>query len=208
MHRADAAEWILSLATSPDRAHSIAGDLAEQAPFHRTLWFWGSLTRTAASLTWRAFTEAPLRMTGMAFLGFILFFFWMLVMMTGLVILRMTLIVTLGWGSLETYLKVEQSSDPIWLLESMAAFLITSFLFGRWLAKRVPQRELVVYAIVWFISHTLWIPMSLLITGETLPRPGLTDLLMTIPSTVLGAFFTLAGVRQVRRRLPPPSFVL
>jgi magnesium-transporting ATPase (P-type) len=207
MQRADAAEWILSLATSPERAASIAGDLAEEAPSHGTLWFWGSLTRTVASLVWRAFTEAPLRITGMASLSLLLFFGWMLAAMMGIVIVHMILVVTTGWGSLDTYVGAESnpSSDWLWLLESMAAFLIASFLFGRWLAKRMPQRELAVYAVVWFISHIIGVPMVLLFTGGTQYMPGLRDLLMEIPATVGGTLFTLAGVRRVRRRMPPPA---
>jgi hypothetical protein len=50
MRRASIAEWILSRATTPERAATIVGDLVEGAESHGTVWFWLSVIQTAFSL--------------------------------------------------------------------------------------------------------------------------------------------------------------
>jgi hypothetical protein len=69
MRSATAAEWILSLATTPERAASTVGDLIEEAPPRGALWFWSNVLRTASSHIWRDLRAAPLRMLGLAFAG-------------------------------------------------------------------------------------------------------------------------------------------
>jgi len=201
MRKADVAEWLLSLTTSPVRASSIAGDLAEQAPLHGQGWFWGSLIRTLASLVWRVFADAPFRMTWMALLGTLIQILWMLLAIVVIVTAHVTLIATLGLGSLEHYTDRESNpADPVWLLESCIAFAMASFLLGKWLAKRTPNQELAVYAVIWFIVHILWIPLNLLATGggQAIPGPG--DLIMDVVATILGILFTAAGVKRFQRR--------
>jgi hypothetical protein len=91
MRKTDAAEAILSLTTSRDHAASIAGDLVQQAPLKGTIWFWGSLVGTTASLTWKAFTEAPLRITGLGLVGLLVQIFYMILIEVPLVLLRLGL---------------------------------------------------------------------------------------------------------------------
>src|ERR1035441_7999782 len=69
MRNATAAEWILSLATTPDRAASTVGDLLEEASARGVFWFWSSVLRTASSHLWRDLRAAPLRILGLAFSG-------------------------------------------------------------------------------------------------------------------------------------------
>jgi hypothetical protein len=63
------AEWILALVTSPDRAATTVGDLAEEATARGVVCFWFSLLRTAAALVLRAIADKPARLAGLAFLG-------------------------------------------------------------------------------------------------------------------------------------------
>ena len=84
MPNATAAEWVLSLATTPERAASTVGDLMEEAPPRGALWFWSNVLRTASSHIWRDLRAAPLRMLGFAFAGLaawvalVIFFEWFL----------------------------------------------------------------------------------------------------------------------------------
>ena len=188
MHKAGIAEAILSLTTSRDHAASIAGDLVQQAPFKGASWFWGSLVRTTASLTWKAFTEAPVRVTGLALLGLFLQMFYMLVIQVPIVLLH------LGIGR-------RAVESPGW--EYMFAFLVASYFIGKWLARRAPQKELAVYVGVWFVAHILWIPMLALIPGLNQSVPTLADLAMDIVATVIGGLCVFAGVRSMRRRMAP-----
>jgi hypothetical protein len=188
MRKAGIAEAILSLTTSRDHAASIAGDLVQQAPFKGASWFWGSLVRTTASLTWKAFTEAPVRVTGLALLGLFLQMFYMLVIQVPIVLLH------LGIGR-------RAVESPGW--EYMFAFLVASYFIGKWLARRAPQKELAVYVGVWFVAHILWIPMLGLIPGLNQSVPSLSDLAMDIVATVIGGLCVFAGVRSMRRRMAP-----
>ena len=188
MRKAGIAEAILSLTTSRDHAASIAGDLVQQAPLRGAMWFWGSLVRTTASLTLKAFTEAPVRVTGLALLGLFLQMFYMIVIQVPIVLLHLGI----GRRSVES---------PGW--EYMFAFLVASYFIGKWLARRAPQKELAVYVGVWFVAHILWIPMLALIPGLNQSVPTLADLAMDIVATVIGGLCVFAGVRSMRRRMAP-----
>ena len=86
MRNVQIAESILSLVTSRDRALSTAGDLTEQAAVRGVSWFWSSVLRTAGSYVWQTFTESPLHLTAVAFVGFVVGLFGASVMaaITGL----------------------------------------------------------------------------------------------------------------------------
>jgi hypothetical protein len=204
MRKAGIAEAILSLTTSGDHAAAIAGDLVQQAPLKGAMWFWGSVVRTTTSLTWKAFTEAPLRVTGLALLGMLLHMFYIIVIQVPIILLHLGLS-----GELSTARRPVPSEPAEFNFtatagwEYMFAFLVASYLIGRWLAKRAPQRELAVYVGVWFVAHMLWIPMLMLIPGLTFPVPSLSDLAMDVAATVIGGLGVFAGVRSMRRRMAP-----
>jgi hypothetical protein len=69
MPKETAAEWILTLVTTPDRASSTVGDLLEEGSSRGACWFWSSVLRTAASLVWRDLCDAWGRMIWLAFSG-------------------------------------------------------------------------------------------------------------------------------------------
>ncbi len=69
MPKETAAEWILTLVTTPDRATSTVGDLLEEGSGRGACWFWSSVLRTAASHVWRDLCSARGRMIRLAFSG-------------------------------------------------------------------------------------------------------------------------------------------
>jgi hypothetical protein len=71
MRSGSAAEAILALFTSPDRATSIVGDLKEQAPTQCRGWFWLQIVRTAAAFFWQELRGAPLRISVLVVAGWI-----------------------------------------------------------------------------------------------------------------------------------------
>ena len=73
MPNATPAESVLTLFTTPDRALSITGDLAEEARSRGPFWFWAHVVRTTMSLFWRDFATAPARMAVLGTLGLLMF---------------------------------------------------------------------------------------------------------------------------------------
>jgi len=69
MPKETAAEWILTLVTTPDRATSTVGDLLEEGSGRGERWFWSSVLRTAASHVWRDLCSARGQMIWLAFSG-------------------------------------------------------------------------------------------------------------------------------------------
>jgi hypothetical protein len=66
MRKALIAEWILSLATTPERAAATVGDLLERPSGFRL-----SVLRTFASLVIDGLAASPLRVAGLALVGFV-----------------------------------------------------------------------------------------------------------------------------------------
>ena len=71
MRRAGLAQWILSLATTPDRSATTVGDVLEQSSTLGILWFWSSVVRTACSLCWRDLCSAPRRLAWLGLRGWL-----------------------------------------------------------------------------------------------------------------------------------------
>jgi len=130
MRNVQIAESILSLVTSRDRALSTAGDLTEQAAVRGVSWFWSSVLRTAGSYVWQTFTESPLNLTAVAFVGFVVGLFGTSVMgaITGLAFYFISL------------------HDPVgstgWIIMVNVLALLSSLWIGRLFARWVPDREL------------------------------------------------------------------
>jgi hypothetical protein len=68
MRKVTAAEWLLSLFTTPDRASAVAGDLLEQRGS-----FWFNTLRTAGALLLRSAAAQPFRLLLVVLLGYILY---------------------------------------------------------------------------------------------------------------------------------------
>ena len=69
MGKAEFAESLLLMTTTPDVAVPIAGDLVQEAEARGTLWFWSTLLRTASSFAWRTFADSPIRLARAAVVG-------------------------------------------------------------------------------------------------------------------------------------------
>jgi hypothetical protein len=143
MHIANIAERILALVTTRDRAASTVGDLTEGVATRGLVWFWSGVLRTAASLLWRDVAEQPVRVTGLAFLG--------LVVYIGIDL------AFAGLSGAAFFRGAMASGHPLhlgsvgWKLWFTAPVLVSSLLIGRMLAHWAPRRELAagaVYAIL------------------------------------------------------------
>jgi hypothetical protein len=103
----------------------------------------------------------------------------------------------------------QSSSDPVGFIsqvailgtvESMMAFAVGVFLFGPWLVKRAPRRELPVYVICWLLFQVVWLALLLFRPAGILSIGFAYELSMNALSTVLGAVLTFLGVILARRR--------
>ncbi len=149
MHSNRTAEWILGLVTSRDRAASTAGDFAEEAAAHGTIWFWSQVLGTAASLLWRGVAENPWRVIRVALLGFAV---------------DVGASALLGSLSGVAFFVAAFSGHPAqvnsiwWTIGLHAPMLVASLLVGRILARRAPGAELgacLAYAILGSISSVV-----------------------------------------------------
>ena len=69
MRKLSAAEWILMLVTSRERAQATVGDLYETSVSRGALWFWQAVLRTAFSQVALSLSAAPGRVAGVVLLG-------------------------------------------------------------------------------------------------------------------------------------------
>jgi hypothetical protein len=134
MRRADAAELILSLVTSRERATAMAGDLLEDA--ERSGSFWPPVARTALSQFWGQLSTRPPGLGRATLTAFLL--------MLGFGSLGIVLLLV-GWAILISVWKVDFGRD----LPDLGSQAITTFLFyvgvnfavGRRIARHWPGRE-------------------------------------------------------------------
>jgi hypothetical protein len=138
MLKADIAESILSLTTTPERAASTAGDLEQEAPRRGPLWFWRVLLGTTASLVWQAWRVSPRRLAGLAFRACLIAFGISLVLGIGTV----ALVVLLG-NSMSGLVPYKYLRSVI-LAGPFLSALIPQFLTGNWIARRARSNELAV----------------------------------------------------------------
>jgi hypothetical protein len=153
MRRADAAELILSLVTSPERASSIAGDLLEAA--EGTGQFWRPVARTAVGQMWRQVSTNPSGL-GRAAL-------WAFIRMIGFALLGSVLLVV-GLMILISVLKVGFGKDVRHWGSPALTFLLYAWVniaVGRRIARRWPGRECAV-------AFSLVVLMRAIALGATL----------------------------------------
>jgi hypothetical protein len=145
-----------------------------------------------------------MRVTGLAFRGMFRQIVCMILVVVPIFLVRFAFLITLRshpeQGSVG--FTVAAVSSP-W--ESIVAFLVASFLIGKWIARKAPEGELVVYVGIWFIAHFLWLPMVMVISGGSQMLPSLSDLAIDIVATVGGALCAFAGVKRMRRKLSSAS---
>ena len=128
MHKATVAEWILSLAASPEQAASIAGDFLEQADRRPAAWFWFSIVRTLFSLSFRSLLERPSGLAVLALKGYGFLLLWMIPVMVVAVILSLSF--------------TPPARDEAIHWASVLCGAVAWFMVGRLVARRSPGREL------------------------------------------------------------------
>jgi hypothetical protein len=215
MLKAQIAEGILKLFTTPERAASTVGDMVEEA--HGALWFWISVVRTVFSFIWRDISGDPLYMAGLAIRAWLLSAAIVFGFILALII-PMSIIVGIlgGVGILN-----DKSFDPpsIWITAIgwlvAALFLIAiPYRVGRWVARRAPGREvaaclalqivpfLLINLVAVFVQH-FW-GAAITAWTSTLPdqhTPEIPTLLSWLAGSLPSFVAAMSGAIQVRRRI-------
>jgi hypothetical protein len=197
------AEWILSLATAPDRASSTVGDLMEDVSTRGWLWFWLSIVRTAFSISWHSFAVSPLSMVLFAVVA------WFGYMIAGIILwLVAQILITLGWGLayffthhtglelLTDLLKVRLEWMPVppqiahWI-EGFVVWVAAPFQIGRIIARCCPGREIA----AWLTMSLLWPMLSIFVPFATM------SIRISLPMTAIILGSVLMGILRERRAL-------
>ncbi|MBI5083989.1 MAG: hypothetical protein HZB13_05255 [Acidobacteria bacterium] len=204
MHSANAAEWVLRLVTSPERAASTVGDLLEESTGRNILWFWTSTLRTAACHVLKDLWVFRGRMAWLAFSGLVEFV--LLGMALGMVVIRLwTDYFPYQYGPNSTYI-------PPWGFYCIIAAMVTAvpLMVGWEIASRSRGREL---AAALALALALAVPNALRAIGsgklvhriET-PYPYVDNILVGFFTMAL---FATAGAMLFRLRdLPRGRSVL
>jgi drug/metabolite transporter superfamily protein YnfA len=189
MRKVDFAESILLLTTTPERAASTAGDLAEESTQRGTLWFWTSLLRTTASLIWRAWTAEPRRIMALALKACL--------MQIGIFI-GVAVCAIIGGVAATIALGVKVGPNPqngILLIIAGIGVLASDFLIGRWIARRAPGREFAAWIGYMVVATLFWRVLANPNPQPMAGVPAIADPLLAIAEIL--TFF--AGVNRVRR---------
>lgn len=162
MRRELLAEWILSLVTDREHAASTIGDLIEEAPANKPVWFWNSLMQTAISLLWNGITAAPFQMILGAAIVWLVYVFVSFALSFGA-----TVAVSLVWGiayfaehhtALEllaewTQVHVPWPSPRVWdWVSPVMWWAVAPFQVGQWVvcsSKCPPLTQWLVIVVVW-----------------------------------------------------------
>ena len=213
MLKAQVAEWILKLFTTPERAASTVGDMVEEA--HGALWFWISVVRTVFSFIWRDMSADPLYMTGLAIRAWLL----SMALVVGFFLALVIPASVIGGMLFGAGILNEKSLDPLtwttaigWLTFPLFSIAIPHRI-GRWVARRAPGREIaacialqvvpfLVMKVVVSIVMQVWGP-SLMAWMATLPDPNTPGMLPPGFSWLTGPLSfiaVMAGAIHVRRR--------
>jgi hypothetical protein len=187
MRSIDIAEWILRLVTSPDRAASTVGDLAEGAADRGLVWFWSGILRTAASLLWRGIAGDPVRVTGVGLIG--------------LAVDVVASLLLAGFTGVVFFLAAWYGHRvPVnsvgWVIALDVPELVVSVLIGRILARWAPGREWSVCLAYGILGSIFSIIMMFVSPGGL----GPSALLGVLLSDVTKRIPVLAGAVWGRRR--------
>jgi hypothetical protein len=194
MDKAEFAELILRMTTTPESAVSIVGDLVQEANARGTFWFWTSLLRTAASLVYRTLADAPFQLTGNAIVGSIiqsrnavillLFLQWWLAILSG--------------TTIEHPLAPYPPGHPLAILTGVLSSLAAAYLFGRWLVRKAPNRELPVYGIAWAITQAVWLLIIRNTPGAITAYGPTGDLIELVFMSVGCTICIFAGIARIK----------
>jgi len=197
MRKIDAAEWLLSLTTTRERAASTAGDLLEGSSGRGTFWFWWSLGRTTTSNVWASFTGEPWKITGLAVRMALRSVLYFSLIFSGIVLAHVAIAIAAGDGSREHTEALVDSATSSASVEGVIAVLLSSIPLGTWLARKAAQQELAVLMVSWVLARAVW--TLALIASPTL-RFSFADLTMDLLLTIATTFCMFVGISRVRKR--------
>jgi hypothetical protein len=199
MFKADIAEWILSMTTTPERATATAGDLLQESSTRGSLWFWSNLLGAAASLVWRAWVAEPLYLTGLAVRAFLLQAAFLVAAGAGAVLIAAAMIartipedIRVPGG--EVGFSVYSAFGGWLILGIVLCFAICQYLLGKYLARRAVHREWAAYLTFLILNRVFWTAVSL-----WLRLPTGAGLLLIAFFTGIEIVALFAGIERGRR---------
>ncbi|MEP7354680.1 MAG: hypothetical protein ABI824_15740 [Acidobacteriota bacterium] len=198
MQKANIAEWILSLAMPPDRAHSSVGDLMEEGESRSRPWFWFSVVQATSTQVFREITGSPWDMLKLYLWGW-----WAGIALIGTVLLPTTwLLDPIAWklgfacGDSQCWPVVDWGNP--WLKRPLE--IATVFIAGWLMANRSKGRELsAAFASILFGNSTHLVVMYLSALqvrriGQPWPIEG------PVLSLVVGPMVAIAAALYARYR--------
>jgi len=168
MRSAQIAEWILALFLEPDRAAAYTGDLMEEAADHGSIWFWSSVARLAIMRFWYDISESPLHLVSTLMRACILNIALPFAIIAGGIILLIVPailfagLLTAGFG-----LHLSGATEPVRWIDSIggiALIVVAAFYTGRWIARRMPGREIAACFAMFVAQPLFWNLIGLVIT--------------------------------------------
>jgi hypothetical protein len=173
MRSAQAAEWILSLFLESDRAAAYTGDLMEEVDEHGVAWFWLSVARLAIMRFWYDVADSPFFLAGVLVRAFILNIAANAALIFGFAILCGFLFLPFallaGWLHPAPWGIPGREELGRWAgsLFAIAIAALCAFLTGRWIARRMPNREIAAclamcvaqplfYGLIGFVIKQVW----------------------------------------------------
>jgi hypothetical protein len=193
MRKVDAAQWLLSLTTTPERAASTAGDLAEEYASRGLLWFWWSLLGTATSLIWTSFAESPMKLTGLAVRTLLRSALYFFLADLGIMLVFATVVIAVMDGPHGT----EDLIMDLWWIAGGLAVLLSSILLGKWLARTAASQELAVWVLSGILGRLVW--GAILLTAPTLRSAfGYGDVILDVLVLIGTTVCLFAGIARMR----------
>ncbi len=217
MRSAQIAEWILGLFLEPGRAAAYTGDLLEEAAENGPIWFWSSGARLAIMRFGYDVAESPFFLAGVLLRACIQNIAVTCFIIAGSIILLIVPFALFA-GLLHAVfgLRLSVTSEPVrWIgsIGGTAMIVLAAFYTGRWIAVKMPGREIAACIAMCMAQPLFWFIIGLLITRiwagpiehymRTHPGPaqseplGLADTGLNYLMTFIGFF---VGALKIRSR--------
>ena len=206
------AQWVLSQVLPPDRAASTVGDWIEDLDKRGSLWFWSCVIRTAISRIWSDLTESPLTMARWGLTGFAMNVLVPLGLFAVISILdvfgpgrgidiryRHDWVYTYFLTNTQKNHALPPNFELTWLVQLSFYVLWVSMRFqtGRWIARRVPSREVAGCAAISLVGWTAIVVLEVLWHQGSIP---VTPSPHIVPTGIANDLILLAGALWLRRR--------
>lgn len=214
MRSARIAEWILALFLEPDRAAAYTGDLTEEANEHGPVWFWFSVARIAIMRFWYDIAESPFFLAGVLMRAWLLNIALSGLFIAGFIVLLVPAAMLVGFLHVLGFHALgikEQIWRLLGSLTGIALVFFAAFYTGRWIARKMPRREIaaciamcvvqpLLYSVVGLVVMQIW---GARLEHYLLTHPVHNNYSADFPVNLIGLLgfigFLAGGVR-VRRR--------